>query len=245
MSGHSKWANIKRQKQAADLKRGNLFSKLSRAITIAVIEGGGITDPEHNVKLRLAIEKAKAANMPKENINRAIERGVGKGADDLKELIIEAFGPEGVSFLILAATDSTNRTISQIRQILERGGGKLGSVGSVIYQFTRCGLVTFSKTNIKEEKIFELAEKIDAFDIDSDDSFFYIYFPFQNLGKIKEVMSGENYQSVEADFKPNSLIKINNKETASKLLFLIDQLEAHDDVQKVFGNFEIPSDVMQ
>ena len=245
MSGHSKWANIKRQKQAADLKRGHLFSKLSRAITIAVIEGGRITDPEHNVKLRLAVEKAKTANMPKENIQSAIERGVGKGVDGLKEVIIEAFGPEGFVLLILATTDNTNRTISQVRQILERGGGKLGSVGSVIYQFTRCGLITFSKAKIKEEKIFEIAEKIDAFDIDSDDSFFYVYFPFQNLGKIKEVISGENYESVEVDFKPNSLINITNKETASKILALVEQLENHDDVQKVFSNFDIPTKIME
>ncbi|MFN4212890.1 MAG: YebC/PmpR family DNA-binding transcriptional regulator [Microgenomates group bacterium] len=246
MSGHSKWANIKRQKQAADLKRGNLFSKLSRAITVAVLEGGKITDPEHNVKLRLAIEKAKAANMPKENIQRAIERGVGKGTEALKEVIIEAFGPSGVAFLVLAATDNINRTISQIRQVLDRGGGKLGSSGSVRYQFNRCGLATFSRSKVKEEAVLDFSEKIGAFDIDSDDNFFYVYFPFENLGRVKEAMAKEAvYDSVEIDFKPNSLIKIDDKETATKILALVDQLEELDDVQKVFANFEIKDDFLK
>lgn len=244
MSGHSKWANIKRQKQAADLKRGNIFSKLSRAITVAVLEGGKIADPENNVKLRLAIEKAKAANMPKENIQRAIERAAGKGGEELKEVIIEAFGPQGTAFLILAATDNINRTLSQIRQTLERGGGKLGTPGAVSYLFTRCGLVTFSKTKAQEETVLNFADKIEAFDIDSDANFFYVYFPFQNLGKIKEALTpGLVYESVEIDFKPNSLIKITDQATAQKILTLILQLEELDDVQRVFVNSETPDEL--
>lgn len=245
MSGHSKWANIKRQKQAADLKRGNLFSKLSRAITVAVMEGDRVTNPEHNVKLRLAIEKAKAANMPKENIQRAIEKAAGKGGEQLKEVMIEAFGPEGIAFLLLATTDNINRTLSQIRQVLEKVGGKLGTPGSVSYLFTQCGLVTFAKNKVKEETVLDFAEKTDAFDIDSDKNFFYVYLPFQNLGRIKEAIGeGIIYESAEVDFKPVSLVRVNDKEKAIKILELVDALEALDDVQKVFGNFDIPDEFL-
>ncbi len=245
MSGHSKWANIKRQKQAADLKRGNLFSKLSRAITVAVLEGGKITDPEHNIKLRLAIERAKEANMPKENIQRAIERGIGKGDEALRELVIEAFGPAGIALLILVASDNINRTVSQIRQVLEHNGGKLGTPGSVTYQFNRCGLVIFLKERVQEEAVFTFAEKIGAFDIDSDKDYFYVYFPFQNLGKIKEAMTeGMVYQAAEIDFKPNSSVAIADKDTAQKIISLINKLEELDDVQKVFSNCDIPEEFL-
>lgn len=244
MSGHSKWANIKRQKQAADLKRGQIFSKLSRLITLAVVQGGGITDPEYNVKLRLAIEKAKQANMPKENIKRAIERGVGPEKDQLKELIYEALGPENVGLLILATTDNPNRTRTQIREILEKNGGKLVDSGAVNYLFTRCGLVIFSKNKISEEKVFDFASKADALDIDEDKDNFYVYLPFENLGKIKEFLGDLVYETAEIDFKPNSLISIENPEKAKQILNLVDLLEGLDDVQKVFGNFDLPESVL-
>lgn len=143
MSGHSKWSKIKREKQAKDKQKGNIFSKLSRLITLAVIEGGGITDPENNIKLRLAIEKAKNLNLPKENIERAIEKGTGPESQELKEVVYEAFGPEGVSLIILATTDNMNRTLSEIRNVLELHGGKLGTQGSVLHLFKKSGLSTF------------------------------------------------------------------------------------------------------
>ncbi len=240
MSGHSKWANIKRKKQANDAVRGNIFSKLSRLITIAVIENGGITDPEHNVKLRLAIDKAKQFNMPKENIKRAIERGVGPGHDQLKEIIYEAFAPHSIVFIILATTDSANRTTSEIRNVLERHGGKLGSQGSVAYLFQKCGLITFKKNSISEEDIFSFAEKINAYDIDQDETHFFIFFPFENLGRIKEYLNNLEYDSSEIDYKPGTVIKLENRNEAKKILSLIDALEELDDVYKVFGNFDIP-----
>lgn len=244
MSGHSKWANIKRQKQAADVKRGQVFSKLSRLITLAVTQGGGITDPEYNVRLRLAIEKAKQANMPKENIKRAIERGVGPEKNQIKEIIYEAFGPENIGLLILTTTDNPNRTRTQIREILDKNGGKLVDSGGVSYLFTRCGLVIFKKEKNEEEKIFEFAQKINAFDIDEDEEGFYVYLPFENLGKINQFLNGLVYDSAEIDFKPNISVEIKDKEKAKMILKLVDLLEDLDDVQKVFTNFDIPIDIL-
>lgn len=243
MSGHSKWANIKRQKQAADLKRGNIFSKLSQAITLAVMEGKG-SDPAHNVKLRLAIEKAKAANMPKENIKRAIERAVTPEAGKLKEVIFEAFAPGGVGLMILAATDNVNRTLAAVRNILQHHGGKLAHPGSVAYQFRRCGLITFKKEEANEEAVFSFAQNLEAFDIDSDKNWVYVYCPLQNLSRIKDI-PGLKYESAEIDFKPASLIPIAHTQTAQKILALIDCLEDLDDVQKVFANFDIPEEYLK
>lgn len=245
MSGHSKWANIKRQKQAADLKRGKIFSKLSRMITLAVIQGGGITDPEYNVKLRLAVDKAKQANMPKENIKRAIERGVGPEKDQIKEVIFEAFGPENIAFLILSTTDNPNRTRTEIRDILTKNGGKLADNGAVSYLFNKCGLVIFQKNKNSSEKILEFSEKINAFDIEEDTENFYVYLPFENLGKINIFLDSLVYESAEIDFKPNSLIKIENKEKAEEILKLVDLLEDLDDVQKVFSNFDISEEILK
>lgn len=242
MSGHSKWANIKRQKQAADVKRGAIFSKLSRLITLAVVEGGGITNPDHNVKLRLAIEKAKQANMPKENIKRAIDRGLGPEKDKIKEIIYEAFGPQGVALLILATTDNPNRTRSQIREILDKNGGKLANPGAVSYLFTRCGLIIFDKQKIEEEKIFEIAQKLDAVDIEEDEKYFNLYIPFENIGRVNQFLDGLSSEAIEIDFKPKSLIKIEDRETAEKILTLIDLLEKQEEIQKVFANFDMPDE---
>jgi YebC/PmpR family DNA-binding regulatory protein len=245
MSGHSKWANIKRQKQAADLKRGAAFSKLSRLITTAVVESGGIIDPEYNVKLRLVIEKAKQANMPKENIKRAIERGLGPEKDQIKEVIYEAFAPQGVALLILATTDNPNRTRGQIREILDKNGGKLANPGAISYLFIRCGLIIFDKQKIEEEKIFEIAQKLDALDIEEDEKYFNLYIPFENIGRVNQILEGIAFETIEIDFKPKSLIKIEDKQIAEKILNLVDLLEKQDEVQKVFANFDIPDEFLK
>jgi len=244
MSGHSKWANIKRKKQANDHARGNIFSKLTRLITLAVVEGGGLIDPEHNVKLRLAIEKARQLNMPKENIQRAIERGVGPQKQELKEIVYEAFLHDGVVILILATTDNINRTTAEVKNILERNGGKLGNQGSVSYQFERCGLVIFKKDGLTEEEIFEFAGKVNASDIDQDKQDYYVYIPFSLLGKVKDNLNSLKPESTEVDFKPNSIISITDKMKAQKILVTIDALESLDDVHKVFGNFDIPDEFL-
>lgn len=245
MSGHSKWANIKRQKQAKDLVRGNIFSKLSRLITLAVIEGSGIIDPEHNVKLRLAIEKAKQLNMPKINIDRAVERGVGPGKDTLKELILEAFAPAGVALVILVTTDNINRTVSEVRNILEKYEGKLTNQGSADYLFQKCGLVIFNKGSTSEEEVFAFAQKTSALDIDSDKNHFFVFLPFENLGKIKDHLGRLKYEAAEIDYKPKAVIKVEDKTMAKKILSLVEILESLDDVQKVFANFDIPDEYLK
>ena len=239
MAGHSKWANIKRKKEAEDKKRGQIFSKLSRMITLAVLAGGGITDPEKNVKLRLAVEKAKEANMPKENILRAIERAKKPEGSALKEVIYEAFGPEGVGFIIEGSSDNPNRTLNEVKNVLARFGAKLATPGAVSYLFKRCGLVIVKKEKVSEEKIFELGEKLSAFDIDQDEEVFYLYFPFENLGKVREVFDLVQPDTVEIDYKPNSLIKISSKEKAKTILDLVEALESLDDIQKVYFNCDI------
>ncbi len=228
MSGHSKWANIKRQKEVNDKARGNVFAKLSRIITLAVLEGGGITNPDNNVKLRLAIEKAHQANMPKDNIKRAIEKGVGPDKAILKEAIVEGFAPGGVAMIILATTDNLNRTISEIRNVLERHQGKMAGGASVSYLFQKCASISFNKTEKTEDQVFELAEQLNAFDIISDDTHFTVYFPYENLGRVK---------GAEVDYRPFTPVILNDVDMR-KLSLLVDDLENLDDVHKVFVNLQ-------
>jgi YebC/PmpR family DNA-binding regulatory protein len=178
--------------------------------------------------------------MPKENIKRAIERGIGPGRDQLREIIYEAFAPYGVVLMILATTDNINRTTSEIRNILERYGGKLGHQGSVAYLFQKCGLIVFEKKDVNEENVFSLAEKVNAYDIDQDETHFFLSFPFANFGRVKEYLGNFRYETCEIDYKPSSYIKIETEDEAKKILNLIDTLEELDDIHKVFGNFDIP-----
>lgn len=242
MSGHSKWANIKRQKQANDKIKGSHFAKLSRLITLAVVEAGGMIDPDHNVKLRLAIEKARNANMPKESINRAIEKGTGPNKNDIKEIVYEAFAPPNgtINLIILASSDNLNRTTSEIRNLLEKYGAKLGSQGSVLYLFKKCGLVIFDKKQVKEDDIIELGGTLQAIDIDTDETHYYMYIPFELLGKLKDIDKTIPYLTAELDYKPQALILLQNSTDIKKLMDLVEALEDHDDIHKVFGNFDIP-----
>lgn len=244
MSGHSKWSKIKRQKGEKDVQKGNLFSKLSRMITLAVIESGGATDPEYNVKLRLAIDKAKSENLPRENITRAIEKGIGPDKAQLKEVIYEGFAPGGVALIILATTDSHNRTLTEIRNIMERHGGKLAGQGSVSYLFQKCGLAILDKKLSSEDEIFAFAEKINAFDMDQNEALTSIYFPFENLGKIKSFQGRLELKTIDVDFKPSSTIKIENRAVAKKILELIELLEGLEDVLGVYANFYIPDEYL-
>jgi len=246
MSGHSKWSKIKRDKQSKDKQKGNLFSKMSRLITLAVIEGGGVTNPENNVKLRLAIEKAKKINLPKDNIGRAIEKGIGPNRQQLKEIIYEAFGPRGGSFIILATSDNANRTLSEVRNAVESLGGKLGNQGSVMYLFKKYGMASFKVGEARyntvpgeteEEAVFSFADKINAFDIDKDEEFFYIHFPYEFLGKAKEFLNELKVDSIEIEYKPDSAIKVTDNDLKKKILAFIEALENLDDVHKVFANF--------
>lgn len=243
MSGHSKWSNIKRKKEANDKQKGKTFGKLSRLITLAVIEGGGVTDPENNVKLRLTIDKAKVDNLPKENIQRAIEKGVGPGKTELKEIIYEAFGPGRAAIVILVTTDNPNRTLVEIRNLVERYGGKLATKNALSYLFQKCGVIFFDKKQNKEEEIFVFADKVKALDIDEDESSFSVYFPFEYLGKVKDLLAGL-IGAGEIDYKPISFINIESREAGKKIIDLVTNIENLDDVQKVFSNFIIPKDFL-
>jgi len=244
MSGHSKWSQIKRKKGIKDQQRGQLFSKLSRLITLAVSETK-IPDPENNIKLRMAIQQAKAANMPKENIKRAIEKGVGPDTDNIQDMFYEAFGPEGVVFMIHATTDNQNRTFSEIKKTLDRIGGKIGSKGSVSYLFKKCALLIINKKETAEENIYKIADEISSFDIDEDDDSFYIYFPYENMGKIIQKKYKDIQNLPELDYKPIMQIKISETNIAKQVLEIVLQLENLDDVQKVYSNFDIPEEIVK
>lgn len=235
MSGHSKWANIKRKKGINDKIKASVFGKMSHLITIAVIEGGGITDPENNVKLRLAIDKAKSANMPKENIKRAIDKGFGPNKIMLKEVIYEGFGPYGVYLLILSTTDSSNRTSSEIRNLLEKHSGKLGTQGSVTYLFKKCAFVSFQKSEINEEAVFKIGEELQAFDINEDESHFFVFFPFSNFGLLRTHLNNIKYDLAEIDYLPTTPVVLEVVKQ-KKVLDLIEALEDLEDVQRVYHN---------
>lgn len=237
MSGHNKWSKVKRAKEIKDKAKGNIFSKMSRIITLAVIEGGGVADPDNNLKLRMAVDKARQYNMPKENILRAIDNGVGPDKSKIKEIIYEVFAPKGVVLVILTATDNPNRTLSQIRNIVESHGAKLGNQGSVLYLFKKCGIIKFKKNEVNENMVFSFAQKIDAFDIDQDQEFYSIFFPFEKFGKIKEYLGSLKSELVEVDYRPETLINLNNNEDIKKTLNLISSLNYLDDVQNVYSNF--------
>src|SRR5579859_1825548 len=174
MSGHSKWATIKRQKGANDAKRGVLFTKLSNAISVAVRQGGGVADPNQNFKLRLAVDSARTANMPKENIERAIERVAGKDGKVFDEVVYEGFGPGGVSVIVEAATDNKNRTTPEIKSLFEKNGGTLGQMGSVAYQFQLMGKITLQKREKTLDEIFMEAAELGARDVEETENEIYI-----------------------------------------------------------------------
>lgn len=237
MSGHSKWSKIKHQKEATDKIKGNTFSKLSRLITLAVVEGGGIGDPENNVRLRLAIEKAKTLNMPKDNINRAIEKASGPSKSALREVIYEAFAPGGIAILILATTDNPNRTLAVVRSALEKNGAKLAGQGSASYLFKRCGLLIYKKDQMSEDKVLNIASKLEAFDLSQEGEKYMVYFPIDHLHKVKEVTLETPPLSMETIFKPTSLIPVGS-DASLRIMRIIDELENLDDVHEVYSDYQ-------
>ena len=234
MSGHSKWANIKRKKAANDKVKSNVFGKLAHLITLAVVEGGA-PDPENNVRLRLVIDKAKMANMPKDNIKRAIDRASGPEKNAIKQIIYEGFAPYKVLLIILATTDNPNRSISEVRNIMERHNGKLGNNGSVSYMFKKCSLLVIDKNQITEEQVFEISDKLGAFDMVDEDDNYFVYFPFENLGHTKSILNNIAYKSLDIHFKALTEAEVNEQE-ANQILSLIEELENLDDVHAVFSN---------
>lgn len=246
MSGHSKWSKVKHQKESSDAARGKIFTKLANAITIAVRAGSGSTDPEVNFKLRLATEKAKAVNMPKENINRAIERASGMAeGETLSEVVYEAFGPGGVAIIIEAATDNKQRTVAELKNILERGGGVLAGSGAVLHFFKLVGLINISKSGKSFDEVMEAAINFGAIDLEKRDDSFEVYTNPAELHRVKQAMEKMDFpiSSFELYYKPVTTVPINDSKVASQLLKLLESIEERDDVQKVFSNFDIPDEI--
>lgn len=238
MSGHSKWATIKRAKGAADLKRGLAFTKISNAITVAVRASGGITDINSNFKLRLAVEAARAANMPKDNIERAIQKAVGKDAQAVEEVLYEGFAPAGVSVIVEAATDNSLRTTSEIKSIFNKEGGNFGQPGSVAYQFEQKGIIVVSKDNKTIDELFEIAVESGAEDIEDAGDKIIITTSFVDLASVREKLIGKGItpESVEVIRKPSMPVTISDEEKLTKVINFIEKLEDLDDVQKVYSN---------
>ncbi|MBU0613302.1 YebC/PmpR family DNA-binding transcriptional regulator [Patescibacteria group bacterium] len=240
MSGHSKWSSIKRQKGVTDAKRGTLFTKLANAITLAAREGG--SDPNANFKLRLTIEKAKQANMPKDNIERAAKRGTGEGSEKrIEEVIYEGFGPDGVAILIESLTDNKNRTTPVIRGILGKKNGRLGENGSVSWMFERKGviLVLPPEGSNKEEIELELID-LGAEDIKKEPEGFTIYTTPEKLEEIKEALDGKNY-SVEyasIDLVAKTILGESDISDPEKISDLLEELENNEEVTNVYSNYE-------
>lgn len=239
MSGHSKWSQIKRQKGVTDQKKGHAFTKLAAAITITVRQAGGICDPNQNFKLRLAIEKARAMNMPKDNIERAIERGKGgdKG-EGFEEVVYEGFAPGGVAVIVEAATDKKARTTGDIKNIFDKNGASMGVLGTVAYQFQSKGAITVKKDGRSIDDIFLLAADAGAEDVEETGEEVLVYTKPDAVAKVKDslVRQGLHVSEFELTRKPITTVRIEEKEVAQKVLSFLEKLENLDDVQKVYAN---------
>lgn len=245
MAGHSKWASIKHKKAVVDSRRGKLFTKLGRAITVAAAEGGG--DPDGNPSLALAVQKARDASMPKDNIERAIARGTGEGADAsaIEAVTYEGYGPGGVALLIEALTDNRNRTGAEVRHALTKHGGSLGEPGSVAYLFEQCGLISVDGARHGEDELL-VAIDAGATEIDSDEDRFEILTAPADLAAVRGALeeAGIGFDSAELVQRPSVSVELDAGEAVS-LMRLIDALEESDDVGDVHANFDIDAEVME
>ncbi|MBI2601125.1 YebC/PmpR family DNA-binding transcriptional regulator [Candidatus Daviesbacteria bacterium] len=250
MSGHSKWSTIKRQKGVADIKKGLTFTKLANAITlVAKLTNSG--DPNSNPRLRTILEEAREVNMPKENIQRAIDRGLGNlPGQIIEEVTYEGFGPAKVAFYIEGVTDNKLRTLQEIKNLFERSGGSLGSQGSTSYMFDKKGEIRVkSKGGSKDDEMLELidlgAGDVEEFEEDNIQKYLvYVESPELNTMSINITQAGFVVESAAIVFKPNILTEVTDKENAQKVLEFTGKLEEHDDIQKVFANFDIPDNLL-
>ncbi|MBU1879107.1 MAG: YebC/PmpR family DNA-binding transcriptional regulator [Chloroflexi bacterium] len=245
MSGHSKWATIRRSKAANDAKRGQLFTKLGRAITIAAREGGG--DPETNFKLRLAVQKARESNMPMYNVERAIQRGAGGGEDDnYEEIMYEGYGPGGLAILIQVATDNRRRTVAEVRSTLTRAGGSLGATGCVAWQFESKGVILLDAQDKDPEELALLAIDAGAEDVDIDDTDgrVEVRTELTLLQIVKDALENEApIISAEVSMIPKTVLALDEKD-ALRSMRLMEQLEELDDVQDVYTNLDISDELI-
>lgn len=243
MAGHSKWAQIKHKKAVVDAKRGKIFTKIAKEITVAVRMGG--KDPEMNPRLRTVIAKAKAVNMPNDNIERAIKKGTGELADfQYEEIVYEGYGPAGVAVLVEAMTDNKNRTVGEIRHLFSKYNGNLGETGCVSWVFEQKGYFVFDGSVITEDELMEIAIEAGAEDVRNDDGSLEVITDPTDFENVKEAFDkkGLKYSVAEVTKIPKNYIEIRNKD-AENMMKLFDALEDHDDVQNVYANFDIPDDI--
>jgi YebC/PmpR family DNA-binding regulatory protein len=247
LSGHSKWSSIKHKKGAADAKRGKLFSKLSRAIIVAAKEGGG--DPANNLALQNAIEKARSYSMPKDNIDRAIAKGTGEGADAaaFETVVYEGYGPEGVAVIVEALTDNRNRTASDVRHAFTKHGGSLGTTGAVAWQFDRRGVVVVGADGVDEDELFLAAADAGAEDLERDGDVFQVTSEPESLAAVRAAIeaAGFSIESAELSLLPKTTVAVEDETAAKRVLRLMEALEDNDDVQDVYANFDIPERVLE
>ena len=245
MSGHSHWAGIKYKKAAADAKRGKIWSKLARMIIVAAKNGGG--DPAANLALRYAIDKAKAANMPKDTIGKAIKKGTGEVEGvNFEEVLYEGYGPSGVAIMVEALTDNRNRTMPGVKRLFERHGGSLGAGGCVSWMFTKKGLITVNTGNVDEEQLLEIALSAGADDMQNTGEVFELTCEPGAYEKLKKTLKEKDIPTEVAEISmvPKNIVAINDEQTAKKIISLMEAFEDHDDVQNTYANFDIPDEIV-
>jgi YebC/PmpR family DNA-binding regulatory protein len=240
MSGHSKWATIKRAKGAADAKRGKIFSVLSKDITLAARDGGG--DPDFNPRLRTCIQKAKGANMPADNIDRAVKKGTGElPGVTYEEIVYEGYAAGGVGLIVEVTTDNKNRSASEVRSTMSKNGGNLAGVGAVAFQFERKGQFIIDAKQIDEETLMELALEAGAEDIKNEEDHFEVICPMSEYDALSQALSEKQIEteSSELAYLPNITVPVSDKDTARKALHLIDKLDDLEDVKAVHSNMDL------
>lgn len=246
MSGHSHWSGIKHKKAIVDAKRGKVWSKIARLIIVAAKASGG--DPNQNLALRYAIDKAKAANMPKDTIEKAIKKGTGEsGAVNFESVLYEGYAPGGVALMVEALTDNRSRTAPEIKKIFEKYGGALGATGCVNWMFSKKGLITVNTADAGEEQLMEIALASGAEDIQTAGEVYEITCAQNAFEKLKTVLKENNIptQIAEISMVPQNTVPVNDTETARKILTLMELFEDHDDVQNVYANFDIPEEILK
>lgn len=245
MSGHSHWAGIKYKKAAVDAKRGKVWSKLARMIIVAAKSGGG--DPAANLSLRYAIDKAKAANMPKDTIEKAIKKGTGEiEGVSFEEVLYEGYGPGGVAIMVEALTDNRNRTTPEIKRAFERHGGSLGTSGCVNWMFNKKGLITVSTSDADEDELLEIALAAGADDMGNTGRVYEITCEPSAYEELKKTLKDKEIPTEVAEISmvPQNTVPVNDADTARKIVSLMESLEDHDDVQNTFSNFDIPDEII-
>lgn len=246
MSGHSKWSTIKRKKGAQDAKRGQIFSRLTKEITVAARLGGPDTDG--NPRLRAAIAAAKQENMPKDNIQRAINKGTGEGGGShLEEVTYEGYGPEGVALMVESLTDNKKRTVSDVRHLFTKHGGSLGEPGCVAWMFDKKGVIVFDQAEVQEDDLLEAALECGAEDLQNTESQFEVLTDPSTFVEIKEALESRGFQPIVAELqlRPQTTVPIDAEKPAQIILKLVESLEDLDDVNNVFANFDIPDRILE